>query len=95
MARALRIRRGWTGDLTPYRADLSRYYWVPDPNESYEEWLRSEHLDLPELDDLALWQELKRVEDALAYSSERSSSRRGWLIERLAMVRRERNRREF
>lgn len=75
-------------------SDLGEYR-VPKRFDSYEEWLRSEHLDLPELDDLQLWQELKRVEDALAYCSKRPSWRRDWLIERLAMVRSERRRKEF
>jgi hypothetical protein len=69
----------------------NRRYRVPDPLDSFEAALRFDHLDLSELDDLSLWQEERRVGDALAYASGSTSDHRDWLIERLAMVRRERS----
>jgi hypothetical protein len=73
---------------------MSRFlkYRVPNPFRSFEEAQRFEQLDLSYLDDLALWRERKRVEDALAY--ERSERNCIWLVERLGAIRREERYRE-
>jgi len=69
----------------------SLIYRVPDPLETFEAARKFEHLDLRDLGDLALWQEQKRVEDAIAHASgDRPSDQRHWLLERLARVRFER-----
>jgi hypothetical protein len=60
-------------------------YRIPDPLKSWEEAQRFEHLDLSGLDHLALWQERRRVEIALAFVTKESDCI--WLVERLAAIR--------
>ncbi len=74
-------------------ADHLANYSVPDPLRSYEEARRFEHLDLPELDDLALWQERRRIELALAFVPESAGRICLWLAQRLGAIRREQLRR--
>jgi hypothetical protein len=64
-------------------------YRIPDALESYEESLRFEHHDLPELDRYELWQERERVKLALVGTPKRDEFRCRWLLERLAAIRRE------
>jgi hypothetical protein len=70
------------------------HYRVPDPLRSEEEAVRFEHLDLPDLDSLALWRERRRAEIALAFISDAQQSACLWLVERLAALAKEELRRK-
>jgi hypothetical protein len=74
----------------------SGQYRVPDPRESYEQAIRFEHRDLPELSEFELWQEEELAKWALARTPGRDEFKCRWILERLAAVRWERQlRREF
>jgi len=59
---------------------------VPDPSDSYEEWLRFLHEDLAALDDFQLWQARREAVRALETIDERDESARDWWIERLRRI---------
>ena len=40
---------------------------MPDPIRSAEDLQRQRHADLPELSDFQIWQEIRRLEDVLAW----------------------------
>jgi AAA domain len=62
-------------------------YRIPNPLDTFEQFIKYQHRDLPDLDDLALWRECKQVEIALAFAASKNDS--VWLIKRWAAVRRE------
>ena len=76
-------------------------YAVPNELRSHEDFLRRYHLDLPHLDDRALWRERKQVRFALAYWNGAEGPDlwneqldREWLEERLLEVDEELRRRQ-
>jgi hypothetical protein len=68
-------------------------YRVPDPNFSFEEWLRFQHQDLATLDDFPLWQARRQAVRALETIDDRDESARDWFIERLQRIDAEQRRR--
>jgi hypothetical protein len=67
-------------------------YQIPHPARSEKQAQKFAHFDLAELDELALWQEQKKVEIALAFQPRESND--AWLIGRLAAIRSENKQRE-
>lgn len=63
-----------------------RRWVVPDPNDSYEEWLRFRHQDLAALDDFQLWQARREAVRALETIDEQDEAACGWWIERLRRI---------
>lgn len=65
---------------------------IPQPLNSDVEFNRYYNLDLPDLDNLQLWQEERRCEWALTWARPESETCH-WLLQRLAAVRDEQRRR--
>jgi len=61
---------------------------VPDPAASLEAWARFHHRDIPQLNDFAIWAEVKRIEQALV-----NGGNHPWLVERLRTLYAERRKR--
>ena len=61
-------------------------YRVPNPNDSFEEWLRFLHQDLATLDDFRLWQARRQAVRALETIDERKESERDWWLDRLRRI---------
>lgn len=66
---------------------------IPEPLKSDTEWLRYHHRDLPGLTIVELLKEKIRRENELAVSESGSTEER-WLLDRLAKIELERQRRE-
>ena len=77
--------------------NILRKIELPDPNRSYEDYLKCRHDDLHDMSELELWKEEKRTELALSITDKSEAVyidesgqlifAEEWLLQRLARIR--------